>query len=397
MYLGLLAGKTPDDGGKIVTFETIRSLVNNGNEIMLLTFDSGQSNDLQEIQRYCQLELVKVNFHTSYPKIFINLFSSTPYTISKYRTESYKKRLREIINENKFDIAIVDHLHMASYGKFVKEEFNIPVVLREHNLESVIWRRLYLETKNPLFKAYARLQYRRFFEYESNITACFDKCMMISKIEKLKLESMNPSIKACVIPAGVDTSYFFPMNVNEEPYSIVSVGALDWYPNVEGICWFLSDVWPIVKAEVPRAKFYIVGKNPPNKIIRLSTNDVILTGYVEGTRPYIAKSAIFIVPIKSGGGVRIKILNAMAMGKAIVSTVVGSEGLDVENRKNIYIAETYQEFAEYVIRLIKDKDERNRLGNEALKLVMDNYRWDLISKTIDNELSNIILKSDGKI
>ncbi len=376
----------PDDGGKIVTFETIRELAIRGNEITLVCFNSDQNKGLYEICRYCRLQLVKANIHNSYPKAFMNLFSSIPYTISKYQSDSFKDKLKHLISKNRYDVAVVDHLHMAAYGLFIKEQFKIPVILREHNLETVIWQRLYLETKNLLLKVYAWLQYKRFFKYESTIAARFDKCMMISSTDKLKIESMNPSIKACVIPAGVDTSYFFPLAINEEQNSIISVGSLDWYPNVEGILWFLSDIWPLIKTEIPVAKFYIVGKNPPYKLIKLLSDDVVVTGYVKDVREYIAKSPVFVVPIKTGSGVRIKILNAMAMGKAIVSTAVGCEGLDIESEKNIYIAQTGQQFAEYVIKLLKNKDERVRLGNEAQKLIKQQYSWDLIGEMIENEL-----------
>jgi glycosyltransferase involved in cell wall biosynthesis len=279
---------------------------------------------------------------------------------------------------------------MAYYGKFVKEHFGLPTVLREHNVESTIWERYYQGIRNPLVRAYARFQFKKVYKYESEIVADFDRCFMITEKDKERIKRMNPRVKASVIPAGVDFSYFHPIDVSIEPYSIVSVASMDWLPNVEGIIWFITKMWPIVKQRIPQAKLYIVGKNPPTKIKKLAGEDIIVTGFVEDVRGYMAKGAVFIVPLRTGGGMRIKILNALAMGKAVVSTSVGCEGIDVEDGRNICIADSEEEFVQGVINLLNNGNKREQLEEEGLRLVKEKYQWERIAEQIEREYEKIL-------
>jgi len=380
----------PDDGGKIGIFGITKYLALRGHEITLLSIAPSQCSDLSGLRKYCKVETVVMNTANSYLGMLFNLFSKTPYTISKYHGKLVLNKLKDLLQRNRFDIVHVDHLHMAYYGKFIKEKFNLPVVLREHNVESTIWERHYRGISNPLVKAYARFQFRKLYKYESRIAENFDRCFMITEKDKERMQGMNPRVKACVIPAGVDTSYFHPMDVPIEPYSIVSVASMDWLPNVEGILWFYTTIWPLVKKRIPQAKLYIVGKNPPTEVERLAGKDIIVTGFVRDVREYMVKAAVSIVPLRTGGGMRIKILNALAMGKAVVSTSVGCEGIDIENGKNIYIADTEEGFAERVIELLEDKSKREELGKEGLKLVREKYQWERIAERIEDEYNKIL-------
>jgi len=379
----------PDDGGKIGIFGITKYLALRGHEITLLSITSNQNSDLSGLSEYCKVETVVMNTANSYLGMLFNLFSKTPYTISKYHGRAVLNKLKDLLQKNRFDIVHVDHLHMAYYGKFIKEKFGLPVVLREHNVESSIWERYYRGISNPLVKAYARFQFKKLYKYESRIVENFDQCFMITEKDKREIERMNPRVKASVIPAGVDTPYFHPMDVPIEPYSIVSVASMDWLPNVEGILWFTT-IWPLVKEKIPQAKLYIVGKNPPAKIRDLARDDIIVTGFVKDVREYMAKAMVFIVPLRTGGGMRIKILNALAMGKAVVSTSVGCEGIDIENGKNIYIADTEEGFAERVIELLEDESKREELGKEGLKLVSQKYQWERIAERIEDEYKKIL-------
>lgn len=384
----------PNDGGKIGIFGITKHLFLRGHKITMLSLTSSVDNNTSGLRKYCKVEAVMMDTSNNYIDMFLNLFSSMPYTISKYHGESFIRKLNELLQKEQFDIVHIDHLHMAYYGKFIKEHFNLPVVLREHNVESAIWERYYHGIRNPFLRAYAKLQFMKLYKYESDIVAAFDRCFMITKQDKERIEKMNPRARVSVIPAGVDTSYFHPLDVPVEPYSIVSVAAMDWSPNVEGILWFIAKIWPTIKRKVSQAKLYIVGKNPPAEVKKLAAEDIVVTGFVDDEREYMAKAAAFIVPLNAGGGMRIKILNALAMGKAIVSTSIGCEGVDVEDGKNIYIADTEKEFAQQVIELLKDKGKREELGREGLKLVREKYRWERIAEQIEAEYENI-LKSRG--
>lgn len=380
----------PDDGGKIGIFGITKYLSLRGHDITLLSIVSNQNDDISGLRKYCKVETVTMNTTNNYIDMFFNLFSSVPYTVSKYHRKPFLEKLNKFLQETQFDIVHVDHLHMAYYGKFVKERFGIPVVLREHNVESTIWERYYREVANPFVKLYTRLQFEKVYRYESRIVEDFDQCFMITKQDKKRIERMNPKVKASVIPAGVDTSFFYPMDLPIEPCSVVSVASMDWPPNIKGILWFITKIWPLVKQKIPQAKIYIVGKNPSPEVKELAAKDIIVTGFVDDVRQYMAKAAVFIVPLKAGGGMRIKILNALSMGKAVVSTSIGCEGIDVENGKNIYVADTENEFAQRIMELLEDSNKRDKLGEAGLLLVREKYQWERVAEQIENEYERII-------
>jgi glycosyltransferase involved in cell wall biosynthesis len=242
-----------------------------------------------------------------------------------------------------------------------------------------------------LKKLYTYIQFKKFYNYESKLFGYFDRCLAITEEDGARMRRMNPKAKVSVIPAGVDTSYFRPMNEPVERYSIVSTASMDWPPNSEGILWFADRVWPVIKREIPQAKFYVVGRNPPRRIERLSAEeDITVTGFVDDVREYMARAAVMIVPLRVGGGMRIKLLNAFAMGKAVVSTPVGCEGIDVEDGRNIRIAEKSGEFARLTIELLKDERKREALEREGLNLVRNRYRWEQIAEQLEKEYKEIV-------
>jgi glycosyltransferase involved in cell wall biosynthesis len=385
----------PTDGGKIVTYNTIKYLALRGHDITLICFDDKEKK-IPELEKYCKLISIEKDTKNNFLGYIFNIFSNIPYTISKYLSNNIKKDILDLLKKNKFDIIVLNQLHTAYYGFFIKEEFNLPVVLREQNVETIIMKRFYKNNKNLFIKFYAYLQYKKLYKYESKICEIFDRCIMITKNDEKIMKEINPYVNTSVISAGVDTSYFYPINIREEGYSLISVASMDWLPNIEAIEWFCKKILPLIKNEIPRVKLYVVGINPPNAIKKLGGNNVIVTGFVEDVREYIAKCQIFIVPLKTGSGMRIKILNALAMEKAIVSTSIGCEGIEVTNGKNIYIADDKKEFAKKVIFLLNNKNERDRRGKEGLKLVKEKYQWEKIAEDTETEFKKIINENNIK-
>ena len=379
----------PTDGGKIVAYNTIKYLAMRGHKITLACIVEKEE-EIPELEKFCEWIPIQKDTTTTTAGLLSNLFSKKPYTIFKYHSEKIKQKIREILRKDDFDIVYIDGLHTAYYGTYIKQEFGLPVVLREHNVEAKIMERFYKNQKNPLIKAYAYLQHKKLSCYEAAICEVFDKCFMITEEDERRIKEMNPRVRTSVIPSGVDTSYFYSMEIEEESFSIVSAASMDWLPNVEGMFWFCKDIFPLIKKEIPEIKLYVVGKNPPDSVKSLEKDDIIVTGFVEDVREYIARSAVFIVPLKTGSGMRIKILNALAMERAIVSTSIGCEGIDVINGKNIYIADTEEEFSQGVIKLLKNKEKRKRLGEAGLKLVKEKYQWERIAEQIEKEYRKAI-------
>jgi len=361
-----------------------------GHKITLLSLDSIPVKDMSGLEEFCDVKTVFADTSNSYLKMFLNLFSPLPYTMSKYYVKDFEVKLYSLLKENRFDIVHIDSLHMAYYGKMIKSNFNIPVALREHNVETTIMQRYFQETPNLLKKVYAGIQFKKVYKYESKILEIFDKCLMITKEDEQRIKQMNPKIKTAVVPAGVDTSKFHPTDIQVEPYSIVFVGSMDWLPNVDGIIWFYKRVFPYIKERVPQVKFYIIGKNPPPEVLNLKSEEVIVTGYVDDVREYMAKAAVFVVPLRVGGGMRIKILNALAMSKAVVSTSVGCEGIDATNGENIYIEDGEEGFAEKIIELMLDREKRERIGRNGLELIRNKYTWEKITSLIEKEYAELV-------
>jgi len=387
------------NGGKIVVFETIKHLTKKGHQVdfLFLTDKNTDKLNFWKLSKWCKPYPVFHNCKTSWIGLMFNIFSKKPYSIAKYHSDNLNKQFVKLLENTKYDIIQFEGLFVAYLINTRYKTIGLtPVILREHNIESVIIERLFRNRRVFPVNLFLRVQYKRLFDYEARICAKFNRCFMISPIDKQKLEEMNPNVQTKLIPGGVDTSYFFPQIVREDLYSIVYVGSMDWLPNADGIFWFCKDIFPCIKQKISEAKLYIVGKNPPAYIKKLQDQDIIITGFVEDVRKYIAKGQVFIVPLRIGSGMRIKILNTFAMGKAVVSTSVGCEGIDVVDGKNIYIADSKKEFAKKVIFLLNNKNERDRIGKEGLKLVKEKYQWGKIAEDTEIEYKKIINENNIK-
>lgn len=386
----------PDDGGKIGIFNLTKYLSLRGHRIVLLSITSSRkketSRNIEGLRKWCDVRTVYKNTETNLWGLFLNLFFKIPYPISKYHTSKVKDAIRKILSNGRFDLVHIDSLHMAYYAEFIQREFKLPVVLREHNVQTTIMERYYRRQENPLIKLYAYLQWQKMHKYEAKICEIFDKCLMITEADKKRVKRMNPSVKTCIIPAGVDTSYFYPLKIKEELRSLVFVGDLSWLPNVDALLWFYARVWPRIKKAFLQVKFYVIGRRPPQKIRKLSKKDqnIMVTGFVTDVRPYVAKCSVYIVPLRIGGGMRLKILEAMAMERPVVATSVGAEGIMATDRENIMIADSEANFAERVIELLKDANVRRRLAQGGKRLVEQEYRWESIVEGLEKEYIKVL-------
>jgi len=382
----------PDDGGKIDTLTTLNILSRNYGVFLFYIGDKDEKE--KELEKHTNLQGLY-----SYVKdtknnligIFINLFFKVPYTISKYHDYNIYKKIEGIIKEKNIDIVFIDHLHMAFYGKLIKEKFDgIKLILREQNTEYIFWKRIFKEEKNIIKKFIFWRQSLKILNYEREIINIFDRCFMISPVDQLNLLKINLNAKTVAIPTAIDIQdYKLPQVTEIIPCSMLYIGSFSWLPNLQGILWFLKEVWPEIKETFPKAKLFIVGKNPPKEINKYQNNDVIVTGYVNDIKPWIAKAEIFLVPLFSGGGIRIKILEAMAMEKPIVSTSIGVEGIDVKNMKNIIISDNKENFVKSIKLLFNNKKIRDNLSKNSRKLIEEKYSFEVIEKALTQAIENL--------
>jgi sugar transferase (PEP-CTERM/EpsH1 system associated) len=318
-----------------------------------------------------------------------SVLSPLPYAIGKYRSAAFRKTVRDLLARDRFDLIVCDFLFPAVN---LPRRLPCPAAIFTHNVESEIWRR-HAETKqNPIARALFGLQARRMLRYESRALSRFDLILTVSGTDRDTLRELyGASISAPihVVRTGVDTAYFHPLpHVPVNPAHLVFTGSMDWLPNEDGIQWFCRDVLPVIKRDVPQVTLSIVGRSPSPAVKSLeSVPGVRVTGRVDDVRPFIRESAVFVVPLRVGGGTRLKIFEAMAMAKAVVSTTVGAEGLPVTHDRDILLADDAGSFARAVVRLLRDGNERRQLESAARALVAQHFDWSAVAHDLDVALT----------
>jgi glycosyltransferase involved in cell wall biosynthesis len=310
--------------------------------------------------------------------LFINLFSPLPFVAQKYDAPLMRQKIREIMQTEYIDLVHVDMLPLTVY---VNEFEDLPRILVNHNVESVRLYRWFQTEPNPIKKAYLGLQWLKLRSFEHSAMEKFDGCVVVSETDKELLRSMGVKNKLFVVPNGTDTKFFKPNNSKVKENSVLWIGHMDVHTNRDAVLYLWKEIYPILRQKYPEVKMTLVGTAPPKEIAEAANEDgqVRVTGFVDDIRPYIDEAAVIVIPIRIGSGTRLKILDSMAMEKAIVSTSVGCEGLNVEDGKNILIADDPEDFADKTIELIKNTGMRIILQKNALELAKS-YDWDLIKE-----------------
>jgi sugar transferase (PEP-CTERM/EpsH1 system associated) len=378
-----------DTGGKIRSFQLARELARK-HQVTLFTFYPEHPLD-----RHIELEqifsrVVRIPMKLAKRASFIdcvnygwNLFSARPHAMTKYCRAEIAKELREHLRRERYDVIICDFLLTAAV---IPWDVGCPKIIFTHNVEAVIWRRHYEVSRNPVWKMISWREYRTMDNMERKYLRQADHILTVSEADKQTFsEFLDPS-RITVIQTGVDTEYFHPSCEQEkpkagEPSSMVFTGSMDWLPNEDGIFYFAEQILPLVRKELPDATLTVVGRSPSARLLALAEKNggIKITGRVDDVRPYMNQGGIYIVPLRIGGGTRIKIFEAMAMGKAVVSTSIGAEGLPVTHDENIVLADRSEEFAGRVILLLRDAALRKRIGNAARALVEQNYSWSSVA------------------
>ncbi|MEM4483275.1 MAG: glycosyltransferase family 4 protein [Candidatus Aenigmatarchaeota archaeon] len=306
-----------------------------------------------------------------------NICYTRDFNIAKSYYPSFQKLIIEILKKEDFDVIYSDS-RVSSYLFYykLKGKIKAPIILEFFNPE-LYSERQFFKFGTISYKFIHLFRYLLFRLFEVEQYKHFDAGIYVSKTH---LELSKPFIpkKCFVIPPGVDLEFFKPSNTESTDPTILFTGSINYIPNISAILWFYYKIYPYIKQKVPNVKFYIVGRNPSARIMKLSIDkSIIVTGEVEDIRPYFAKASVFINPIVlDDGGIKNKVLEAMAMGKAIVSTPLGARDLNVIDDKNILIAQNEIDFANKVIELLKDENKRKKLGKEARKFVEKNYSWE---------------------
>jgi sugar transferase (PEP-CTERM/EpsH1 system associated) len=387
----------PDTGGKIRSYNILRELARQ-HSVTFFSFYSTHNNDLHPELKSLFNRVVCVPLSLPAPKSLaemreygIRLLSSEPYGITKYCRPEVRSRLHALLKQETYDVILCDF--MAAAGA-IPWDCPTPKVLFTHNVEATIWRRHYEVASNRIWKAISWWEWRRMEAAEQRYLRLANQVLTVSEMDRDAFVRFVEPGKVTVIPTGVDVDYFQPMPVEETPNSLVFIGSMDWLPNEEGVLYFADAILPLIKQQCPGVSLEVVGRSPSRKLQALAAreNRMRLTGWVEDIRPFVARGSICIVPLRIGGGTRLKIFEAMAMGKAVVSTSVGAEGLPVQSGENILLADTPNDFADSVISLLRDPNARKRLGTSARTLVQEKYSWPKVAESFVRTLQDVIAR-----
>jgi glycosyltransferase involved in cell wall biosynthesis len=306
--------------------------------------------------------------------------STEPFSVIAHRSQAFGRRVAEEVQRNTPDVIHVDTIALAP---FVPPGHSVPAALTHHNIESVLMARRAEVEQGALARAYLRREAAKLRAFEAAVSPAFDINIVMSEQDATVLADICPGVRSAVVPNGVDIEYFTPRPEQETP-ALIYGGGMNMFANRDAVMFFLNEVWPGVRERVADAKFFAVGQDPPPELLACAARDarVVVTGYVPGIRPYIWQSAVYVVPLRVGGGTRLKVLDAMAMGKALVSTSIGCEGIEVTPGEHLIVADGAAALTEATVALLFDRERRVRLGRAARALVEAKYAWRVVADSL---------------
>lgn len=373
------------EGRALRTYNLIKQAARE-HEIHLLSFVQTQEDldGIEHMRSICKVvDYEKLYFDGAKTQIIkdaiCELFSSAPLPVVKYRTAGMRAKMRKLMQTHQYDLVHLDMLHLADYMDLCGDT---PVTLIEHNVEHVILDRRADNETRPLHRAYLRYQAAKLKAYEGRACQRAQHVVAVSDLDAQQLRELGPGSRVTSVPNGVDTEYFCTTHAPRKPTSLVFVGGFTWFPNLDAIRYFCDDILPRLVKLIPDIQLTVIGKQPDTPVAHEIAKhpNVKLAGQVEDIRPDVDAAAAYIVPLRIGGGTRLKILDALSMSKAIISTSVGCEGLEVEDGKTIVIADTPDAFAQAIVSILRNPELAQTIGQQGRQLVETRYDWAAVAK-----------------
>jgi len=323
-----------------------------------------------------------------YFRLLLNLASPLPYIVTSHYSKVFKERLKGFLKKDVYDVIICE---WTPYAIFLRDLPAVKKIIVAHNIESRIWERYQSEERNPLRRAYITIQRQKIEKYERKCFHWADGATAVSESEALQIKNYGVGYPVEVIENGVDVEYFSPQEYDIDPNMLVFTGSMDWRPNQDASGYFVTEILPHIRKRKPSIKVFLVGRNPSKSVLKLGKLDgVKVTGTVDDVRPFMASAGVYVVPLRIGGGSRVKILEALAMRKAVVSTSIGAEGLRVKHGEEIIISDRAEGFAEAVVTCLGDTDLSRRLGENGRMLVEKYYRWEELGKKYNDYIVAVV-------
>jgi polysaccharide biosynthesis protein PslH len=387
-----------NNGQAIRTLSIVRALASIGHKLTFVSFaPDPRPAMLEPLSSCCRKidllgktgKLTNVSAESDYLGRLVSLLSRTPYSIERFRSVVMRKRIEEHLRQDAFDFILCDSI----YALVNVPNTSVPIALNCHNVEHVIFERYAQIEKSLARKWYAGIESRLVGKAERQACHRAALAMACSENDRSGLRRLHPRLPLFVVPNTVDTDCFssYPNQSPEKGAPVVLFqGGMDWYPNRDAVDYFAQSILPLVRSECPNVKFVVAGRNPPIHFVERYHKDggIEFTGTVPDMRPYLSMAAVVVVPLRLGGGTRIKILEAGAAGKAVVSTRVGAEGLSLEHGKDILLADHPSEFAYAVIEMLRDAARRQTIGSAARAVVFERYSQTALERSLAAVISS---------
>ena len=385
-----------NNGQAIRTLSIIQALASSGHEITFLSFATrSRPETLHPLSSYCRkIDLLERNLksfseRSDYLGRIYSLVTCRPYSVERFRSEPMRMRIQEHLKATPFDLLLCDGL----YALLNVSQTEVPIALNCHNVEHVIYDRYSGIEKNPIRRYYAAIEARLLRAAEQHSCRHAKIVMVCSSYYRDLLHRLEPDLPIFVVPNAVDTDLYHPQpdsTPNHKALTVLFPGGMDWYPNRDAVEFFVQAILPLVRSELPEAKFTVVGRNPPPGFVgKLRSPGVQFTGTVADMRPHLLASTVVVVPLRFASGTRIKILEACAVGKPVVSTSLGAEGLELENGKDIVVADNPDEFARAVIALLQDPVQRETIARHARSVIVERYSHAILRRILDGVISTL--------
>ncbi len=380
MKILLLCNKPPypaSEGGPMAMNSIITGLLDAGHQVKVLAINSDKyhvsASDIpEEYKRQTGIELIKVDLSVRPMKALFNLFTKKSYHVERFISERFKNKLAQLLEKEHFDVVQLEMLYMTPYVETIRAHSKAMIVLRAHNVEHKIWERIAKETKFFLKRWYINHLAKTLKEYELNALETVDGIAAITRKDAafFRKYCSKPIID---IPYGVYPEQFTPKYEIEGKPKFYHIGSMNWMPNEEGIRWFIDEILAKTVEKVPNFVYHLAGRNMPEWLTTLDNPHIEVVGEVPDAKEFVAKHDVAIVPLLSGSGIRIKIIESMAMGKTVITTRVGAEGILYDEDGNIIIAENKAKMVEAIRAIDENPQIAVKIGQAARKLVEETY------------------------
>lgn len=376
----------PDDGGKIVMANTYKEFYNLGVNVMLFSTNREKTlyhDSIIEANKYGNSILFHYNSKNNLPKIVKSIITNKSIYIQKFYSKKLIKAVDNLIQSYKPDILHAEHTCMSKLCLHFRDKYNIPFGIRLHNIEHDIWQRYASNSNNLLKRIYTQHQANLLKDEELYLIEQANINFAITDIERDKLLSLTTKNNIITASVGVYLDHWIPSRFEKRnPFQMIIATTFNWQPNVDALYWFLENVMPIVREKEPRAKLLILGKNPPKKLKKYSDIGADVIGYVPNIQDLVRESGIYIAPLFVGAGIRIKILEAMAMEMPVVATSISALGINADETNGLFIEDDPIKYADKILELMQNDEQRNKAGINAREFIKNSFDWNKNVKII---------------